>query len=182
MKYLRIRNISIHLNFYQNRFINECARKIKNPWVSEFHSFTVFFWDVEELTFLKICRRKSWPYVTFSDLWGHTPFHEKFALHKNSISTEECAGFFPRRAHFLLWIYGGQNCAQMFNVLGHNRQEVENMPLRLTRLYISYYRRLAILYPLAYIIIFFRHKFLSFMKCFQIFINVNLPFFRTKKF
>ena len=29
---------------------------------------------------------------------------------------------------------------------------------------------------------FFRHKFLSFMKCFQIFINVNLPFFKKTKF
>ena len=29
---------------------------------------------------------------------------------------------------------------------------------------------------------FFRHKFLSFMKCFQIFINVNLPFFKKRKF
>ena len=29
---------------------------------------------------------------------------------------------------------------------------------------------------------FFRHKFWYFMKCFQIFINVNLPFFKKKKF
>ena len=28
---------------------------------------------------------------------------------------------------------------------------------------------------------FFRNKFLSFMKCFQIFINVNLPIFKRKK-
>ena len=27
MKYLRFSNISIHINFYQNRFINECFRK-----------------------------------------------------------------------------------------------------------------------------------------------------------
>ena len=27
MKYLRIHNISIHIIFYQNRFINECVRK-----------------------------------------------------------------------------------------------------------------------------------------------------------
>ena len=27
MKYLRIHNVSIHLNFYKNRFINECVRK-----------------------------------------------------------------------------------------------------------------------------------------------------------
>ena len=40
MKYLRLYNISILINFFQNRFINECARKIKS---TEFHSFTVFF-------------------------------------------------------------------------------------------------------------------------------------------
>ena len=27
IKYLRIHNISIHINFYQNRLINECVRK-----------------------------------------------------------------------------------------------------------------------------------------------------------
>ena len=27
IKYLRILNVSIHINFYQNRFINECIRK-----------------------------------------------------------------------------------------------------------------------------------------------------------
>ena len=27
MKYLRIHNVGIHINFYQNRFINESARK-----------------------------------------------------------------------------------------------------------------------------------------------------------
>ena len=27
MKYFRIYNISIHMNFYQNRFINECVKK-----------------------------------------------------------------------------------------------------------------------------------------------------------
>ena len=27
MKYLRLKNVSIHLNSYQNQFINECARK-----------------------------------------------------------------------------------------------------------------------------------------------------------
>ena len=26
MAYLRIHNVSIHINFYQNRFINECVR------------------------------------------------------------------------------------------------------------------------------------------------------------
>ena len=29
MKYLRIHNISIHMNFHQNQFINECVRKKK---------------------------------------------------------------------------------------------------------------------------------------------------------
>ena len=27
MKYLRIHNVSIHIKFYLNRFINECVRK-----------------------------------------------------------------------------------------------------------------------------------------------------------
>ena len=27
IKYLRIHNISIHINFYQNLFINQCVRK-----------------------------------------------------------------------------------------------------------------------------------------------------------
>ena len=27
IKYLRINKISIHINFYQNRFLNECVRK-----------------------------------------------------------------------------------------------------------------------------------------------------------
>ena len=40
MKYLRINNISIHINFYQNRFINECYRKIKSK-IPEFHIFLV---------------------------------------------------------------------------------------------------------------------------------------------
>ena len=40
MKYLRNHNISIHINFYQNRFINECARK-KKAKIPEFRSFTV---------------------------------------------------------------------------------------------------------------------------------------------
>ena len=31
MKYLRIHNISIHINFDQNRFLNECGRK---DWVN----------------------------------------------------------------------------------------------------------------------------------------------------
>ena len=35
MKYLRLYNVSIHIDFYQNRFINECAKKIK------FQSLTV---------------------------------------------------------------------------------------------------------------------------------------------
>ena len=51
MKYLRIYNISIHINFYQNRFINECARKLKAK-IPESQSFTVFLGVVDELAFL----------------------------------------------------------------------------------------------------------------------------------
>ena len=49
-------NISIHINFYQNRFINECVRRI----------------------FLNF-RKDKWPFVTFNDLWGHTYLNEIFA-------------------------------------------------------------------------------------------------------
>ena len=48
MKNLRLHNVSIHRNFYQNRFINECARKKKakipesqSPRVPESRSFLV---------------------------------------------------------------------------------------------------------------------------------------------
>ena len=37
MKNLRLHNVSIHRNFYQNRFINEYARK-KKAKISEFFS------------------------------------------------------------------------------------------------------------------------------------------------
>ena len=51
MKYLRIHNVSIHINFYQNRFINECVRKTfhKFPYRRKYEDFLR---DVEELTFL----------------------------------------------------------------------------------------------------------------------------------
>ena len=42
IKYLRNYNISMYINFYQNRFINECARK-KKAKIPEFQSFRVFF-------------------------------------------------------------------------------------------------------------------------------------------
>ena len=48
---LRIFNVSIHRIFYQNHFINECARKKKAK--SRNHSVTDVLWDIEELTFLK---------------------------------------------------------------------------------------------------------------------------------
>ena len=43
VKNLRLYNVSIHIYFYQNRFINECARKKngKNPVVKGFRSFFV---------------------------------------------------------------------------------------------------------------------------------------------
>ena len=47
MKYLRIHNVSIHINIYQNRFINECV-----PVQTERRKDGVFLWDVEEHTFL----------------------------------------------------------------------------------------------------------------------------------
>ena len=42
MKNLRLYNVSIHRIFYQNRFINEYARK-KKAKIPEFPSFRVFF-------------------------------------------------------------------------------------------------------------------------------------------
>ena len=46
IKYLRIHIISIHMIFYQIRFINECARKIKAKFPKS-HIFT----DQEFLSF-----------------------------------------------------------------------------------------------------------------------------------
>ena len=40
MKNLRLCNVSIHIHFYLNRFINECGRKIKAKTL-ESQSFTV---------------------------------------------------------------------------------------------------------------------------------------------
>ena len=53
MKNLRLLNVSIYRNFYQNRFINEYVKKLKsqNPGMTESWSF---LWDIEELTSLKI--------------------------------------------------------------------------------------------------------------------------------
>ena len=48
MKYLRIHNVSTHIKFYHNRFINECVRKTFLKFVR------IFLGDVEELTFLII--------------------------------------------------------------------------------------------------------------------------------
>ena len=42
MKYLCLYNVSIHIKFYQNQFVNECARKI-NAKIPESQRFTVFF-------------------------------------------------------------------------------------------------------------------------------------------
>ena len=53
MKYLRIHNVSTHINFYQNRFINECVRKTFLKFPERKDGKPEFFlWDVEELTFL----------------------------------------------------------------------------------------------------------------------------------
>ena len=40
IKNMCLHNVSIHTNFYQNRFINECARK-KKAKIPEFHRFIV---------------------------------------------------------------------------------------------------------------------------------------------
>ena len=50
MKNLRLYNVSIPINFYQNRLINECARN-NLAKITESQKPVVFFY-VEELTFL----------------------------------------------------------------------------------------------------------------------------------
>ena len=63
MKNLCLYNVSIHIHLYQNRFINECGRKIKAKTlksqslsftVLEFHSLRVFLRGFEEPMFLII--------------------------------------------------------------------------------------------------------------------------------
>ena len=56
IKYLRIHNISVHINFYQNRFTNESVRKNFLKF-SDRRKDGVFLWVVEELTFLIKCQR-----------------------------------------------------------------------------------------------------------------------------
>ena len=62
MKYLPIHIISIHINFYQNRFINEYLKK---GWVN------AKIW---------------WTFVTFNDLWDHTYLTEMYAYSYNLLS------------------------------------------------------------------------------------------------
>jgi hypothetical protein len=63
MKYLRIHNIGIHINFYQNRFINECVRmnflKFSYRRKDVRTERRSFLWDVEELTFLNVLNNDS---------------------------------------------------------------------------------------------------------------------------
>ena len=49
MKYLRVHNVNIHINFYQDQFIHEFVDRDKDG---------VFLWDVEELMFLIRLERK----------------------------------------------------------------------------------------------------------------------------
>ena len=44
MKNLRLYNVSIHINFYPDRFLNECARKKKSK-LAEYRNYvkTLFF-------------------------------------------------------------------------------------------------------------------------------------------
>ena len=59
IKYLRIHNVSIHINFYQNRLINECFRKKilysrKDRWKDV---KTEFFFEMQKNFFLNNQRR-----------------------------------------------------------------------------------------------------------------------------
>ena len=50
IKKMRLHNVSFHINFYQNWFINKYASR-KKAKISESRSFQ---WDIEKLMFLKI--------------------------------------------------------------------------------------------------------------------------------
>jgi hypothetical protein len=96
MKYLHIHNISIHLNFYHNRFINECVRRIflnsqkdkchfvnlNDSWVHtvvkyfRIHNISIHK-NFYQNRFINECvrriflnsRKYKWTFVTFNDLW-----------------------------------------------------------------------------------------------------------------
>ena len=60
MENLRPYNFSIHRKFYQNLFLNVCARKKKAKIPQSLIVSRVFLWDLEELTFLIIQLYKNW--------------------------------------------------------------------------------------------------------------------------
>ena len=74
---LRIHDISNHINFYQNLFINECVRmrnKVGQNWMNfcelQWQSGTKM-WDKKEVQ--KVVNAKiGWTFMTFNDHWGHT--------------------------------------------------------------------------------------------------------------
>jgi hypothetical protein len=73
MKYLRNHNINIHINFYQNRFINECARK-KKAKIPEFQSFFVrcrrtyvLNQNISIQVAFYICARHEFEYIALSE-------------------------------------------------------------------------------------------------------------------
>ena len=44
MKYLPIHNVSIHINFYQNRFLKECVRKNFRKFPEKDRHKDIVFW------------------------------------------------------------------------------------------------------------------------------------------
>ena len=49
MKYLRIHDISIHISFYQNRFLNECVRKKKKCKCKNSYKYNVLWYKCKEI-------------------------------------------------------------------------------------------------------------------------------------
>ena len=54
MKNLLLYNVSIYLNFYQDKFINECARNILAKITESQNHGYFFVGDVEEFRFFKM--------------------------------------------------------------------------------------------------------------------------------
>ena len=59
---LRLHNFSTYRNFYQNQFVNEYARK-KKAKISESRNHGVIYWDIGELTFLKMWLTINFPII-----------------------------------------------------------------------------------------------------------------------
>ena len=122
MEKLCLYDISIHTHFHQNQSINECARNIF-AWnwsymtsislkvILHFINFFCLHWHswrvlirlgVKQIIYFwkRLFEIFRWPYVTFNDLWVHTPFFRRIffyliSIHINVYQNQfinECAG------------------------------------------------------------------------------------------